>query len=110
MSGAAAAPRIGVVGHVEWVDFAVVERLPVPGEILHARRHFALPGGGGAVAAVQGRRLAGHALFLTAVGDDELGRGAPLRGQRREQLGHPVPVVEDGDDDGDVRHGSAQRP
>lgn len=65
--------RIGVVGHVEWVDFAVVDRLPRPGEILHAREHFAVPGGGGAVAAVQARRLAGEALFLTAVGDDHLG-------------------------------------
>ncbi|HEX8205809.1 MAG TPA: PfkB family carbohydrate kinase [Solirubrobacteraceae bacterium] len=65
--------RIGVVGHVEWVDFAVVDRLPRSGEILHAREHFAVPGGGGAVAAVQARRLAGEALFLTAVGNDALG-------------------------------------
>ena len=64
---------IAVVGHVEWVDFAVVEQLPQPGEILHAREHFAEPGGGGAVAAVQAARLAGAALFLTAVGDDHLG-------------------------------------
>ncbi len=72
------APAIAVVGHVEWVDFAVVERLPAPGEILEvgAGEHFAAPGGGGAVAAVQGRRLAGELLFLTAVGDDELGRRA----------------------------------
>jgi ribokinase len=67
------APRVAVVGHVEWVDFAVVPRLPVAGEILHAREHFAAPGGGGAVAAVQARRLAGAALFLTAVGADDLG-------------------------------------
>jgi ribokinase len=64
---------LAVVGHVEWVDFAVVPRLPVPGEILHAGEHFAAPGGGGAVAAVQARRLAGAALFLTAVGADDLG-------------------------------------
>ena len=70
---AGAVTRIAIVGHVEWVDFAVVGRLPLPGEILHARDHFAVPGGGGAVAAVQGRRLAGAALFLTAVGSDELG-------------------------------------
>ena len=30
-------PRVGVVGHVEWVEFAVVDRLPAPGEIVHAR-------------------------------------------------------------------------
>ena len=33
-------------------------------------------GGGGAVAAVQLARLAGECLFLTALGDDELGRRA----------------------------------
>ncbi|MDQ3742661.1 MAG: PfkB family carbohydrate kinase, partial [Actinomycetota bacterium] len=64
---------IAVVGHVEWVDFAVVDSLPQPGEILHAREHFQEPGGGGAVAAVQARRLAGSALFLTALGNDHLG-------------------------------------
>ena len=34
------------------------------------------PGGGGAVAAVQLARLAGECLFLTALGDDELGHRA----------------------------------
>ena len=68
--------RVAVVGHVEWVDFAVVPRLPRQGEILHATEHFQGPGGGGAVAAVHLRRLAGSALFLTAVGDDHLGARA----------------------------------
>ena len=61
-------PRVGVVGHVEWVEFARVPRVPVAGEIVHASDVFAVPGGGGAVAAVQLRRLAGSALFLTALG------------------------------------------
>lgn len=63
--------RVGVVGHVEWVDFAVVARVPVAGEIVHARELFAEPAGGGAVAAVQLRKLAGAATFLTAVGSDD---------------------------------------
>lgn len=68
------APRTAVVGHVEWVEFAVVERLPVAGEIVAATEPtFVEPGGGGAVAAVQLARLAGDALFLTSVGDDEAG-------------------------------------
>ena len=62
--------RVGVVGHVEWVQFAVVARVPVSGEIVHARETFAEPAGGGAVAAVQLRRLAGAVRFLTALGDD----------------------------------------
>ena len=28
--------RVAVVGHVEWVEFARVERVPDPGEIVHA--------------------------------------------------------------------------
>ncbi|HEY3020264.1 MAG TPA: hypothetical protein VGJ32_08730, partial [Solirubrobacteraceae bacterium] len=71
--------RAGVLGHVEWVDFAVVDRLPQRGAILHAREHFADVGGGGAVAAVQMRRLVGAATFLTAVGDDGFGAVASAR-------------------------------
>src|SRR4051794_4438762 len=62
--------RVGVVGHVEWVQFAVVERVPAAGEIVHARGSFFEPAGGGSVAAVQLRKLAGSALFLTALGND----------------------------------------
>jgi ribokinase len=69
-------PRVGVVGHVEWVDFAPVDRVPVPGEIVHAHGAFAAAAGGGAVAAVQLRKLAGAATFLTALGDGDLGRRA----------------------------------
>jgi ribokinase len=69
--------RVAVVGHVEWVEFAVVPRMPAAGEIVHASEpSFREPGGGGAVAAVQLRKLAGSALFLTSVGDDESGRAA----------------------------------
>jgi len=71
--------KAGVVGHVEWVDFAVVDRVPVQGAIVHAREHFADAGGGGAVAAVQMRRLVGAATFVTAVGDDRVGADARER-------------------------------
>jgi ribokinase len=64
--------RVGVVGHVEWVQFAVVGRVPAAGEIVHARETFGEPAGGGAVAAVQLARLAGSAVFLTALGDDDV--------------------------------------
>jgi ribokinase len=66
------APRVGVVGHVEWVDFAVVDSLPAPGEVVHAREVFGAPGGAGAVAAVQLRRLAEAVSLFCALGDDEL--------------------------------------
>jgi ribokinase len=68
--------RVAVVGHVEWIEFARVERVPASGEIIHALETWEAPGGGGAVAAVQLARLAGQCLFLTALGDDALGRRA----------------------------------
>jgi ribokinase len=76
----------GVVGHVEWGDFVRVERLPLPGEIIHAREFFQAAAGGGAVAAVQIAKLAGSGLFLTALTDDDLGRASleQLRGEGLE--------------------------
>jgi ribokinase len=68
--------RVAVVGHVEWIDLAQVDRVPAAGEIVHAVATWQLPGGGGAIAAVQLARLAGECLFLTALGDDPLGRSA----------------------------------
>ena len=68
--------RVAVVGHVEWAEFARVEHVPAPGEIVHALETWEEPAGGGAVAAVQLTRLAGECLFLTALGDSELGRRA----------------------------------
>jgi ribokinase len=68
--------RVAVVGHVEWIEFARVERVPAPGEIVDALESWEEPGGGGAVAAVQLARLAGECLFLTALGDDALGHRA----------------------------------
>jgi ribokinase len=66
-------PRVAVVGHVEWVQFARVPHVPRAGEVIHAHEAFEEPAGGGGVAAVQLARLAGEAMLLTALGDDELG-------------------------------------
>ena len=68
--------RVAVLGHVEWIDFVRVERVPTAGEIVTAAETWAEPAGGGAVAAVQLARLAGASTFMTALGDDELGRRA----------------------------------
>lgn len=68
--------RAAVVGHVEWVTFLRVERLPVAGEILHALEAWEAPAGGGPVAAAQLARLAGGATLYTALGNDPLGRRA----------------------------------
>ena len=65
--------NVAVVGHVEWIEFVRVERVPKAGEIVHAEEVWAEAAGGGAVAAVQLARLAGSSTLFTAVGDDELG-------------------------------------
>jgi len=75
----ASRPRVAVVGHVEWVQFARVDHVPRAGEVVHAREAFEEPAGGGAVAAVQLARLAGGARLITALGDDELARRSVAR-------------------------------
>jgi ribokinase len=67
------------VGHVEWVQFARVSHVPRAGEVVHAHDPFEEPAGGGAVAAVQLARLAGRAVLVTALGEDELGRRSAAR-------------------------------
>src|SRR5437870_2899328 len=79
--------RVAVIGHVEWVEFARVERVPLPGEIVHASETWEEPGGAGAVAAVQLFKLAGAATLFTALGHDELGMRA-----EKELVGHGVRV------------------
>jgi ribokinase len=68
--------RFAVVGHIEWIRFARVARVPVAGEIAHATDAWEGTGGGGAVAAVQLAKLAGTCLFLSAVGEDRVAEDA----------------------------------
>jgi ribokinase len=68
-----------VVGHVEWVQFARVSHVPLAGEVVNGGDLFEEPAGGGAVAAVQLARLAGEAVLITALGEDELGRRSIAR-------------------------------
>ncbi len=65
-----------MVGHIEWIRFARVDRMPAAGEITHSFEDWEQTGGGGAVAALQLQRLAGESTLFTAVGDDDLGRAA----------------------------------
>jgi len=87
--------KTAVVGHVEWVTFAHVDHVPISGEIVHADDVFQLPAGGGPVAAVQLRKLAGDCTFYTAFGDDELGHRAKdeieAMGVRVESCFRPEP-------------------
>jgi ribokinase len=72
--------ELAVVGHVEWIEFVRVERVPAPGEIVHALETWEEAAGGGAVAAVQLVNLGASVRLFTALGSDELGKRA------REQL------------------------
>jgi ribokinase len=76
--------KTAVLGHVEWMEFAQVQHVPQPGEIVHVASTFSEPGGGGAVAAVQLARLAGDCTLYTALGDDEIADRARTR---LEELG-----------------------
>lgn len=79
--------RTAVIGHLEWVEFAHVERMPESGDIVHADEVWEETGGGGAVTAVQLAKLAGDCTLVTVLGADELGR--QVRAQL-EQLGVTV--------------------
>jgi ribokinase len=76
-------PRVAVVGHVEWVDFVAVTRMPREGEVIHAEGAFTRAAGGGGVAAVVLAELGAEVDFFCAVGDDALGRAAEEELTRR---------------------------
>lgn len=83
--------RVAAVGHVEWVEFVQVDRVPRPGDIVTGRRVFFEPAGGAAVAGVQLARLAGgRGAFYTSLGADEVGERAKAG---LERLGLTVHVA-----------------
>jgi ribokinase len=69
-------PHLAVVGHVEWVDFIPVTRMPQHGEVVHAEGAFARAAGGGGVVAVVLAELGAEVDFFCALGGDALGRAA----------------------------------
>lgn len=70
-------PRLAVVGHVEWVDFIPVKRMPRQGEVLHAQGNaFARAAGGGGVVAGVLADLGAAVDFFCALGDDAHGHAA----------------------------------
>lgn len=63
--------RAAVLGHIEWVEFVRVERIPQPGNIVRALEAWEEPAGGGGVSSVQLAKLAGACTLYTALGNDE---------------------------------------
>lgn len=96
--------RTAVLGHVEWVDFLRVDRVPKSGAIVNASEAWEEPAGGGGVAAVRLAALSGDCVLFTALGDDERGRRSRERlaargvrveaAERREPQRRAVTLVE----------------
>jgi ribokinase len=69
-------PRVAVVGHIEWVDFVSVERMPRQGEVVHAESLVTRAAGGGGVVSVVLAELGAEVDFFCALGDDDHGHEA----------------------------------
>jgi ribokinase len=82
--------NVAVVGHMEWVEYARVEHVPAPGDVMHALETWEEVAGGGAVAAVQLANLNGSVQFFTSFGNDELGRRARDELTERGVIVHAV--------------------
>jgi ribokinase len=82
--------RVAVVGHVEWIQFARVDRVPGPGDLVSALEWWEEPAGGAAIAAVQALRLGADVDFFAAVGDDARGRTAVEHFRELGLTVHPV--------------------
>jgi ribokinase len=90
--------RVAVVGHVEWVDFLRVDRLPEPGVVQRADRQFTHAGGGAVVAAAVLAELGADVDFFCAIGSDAHGAAAVAeltqRGIRVHAARRPGPTRE----------------
>ena len=75
--------RVGVVGHIEWVDFLPVPRFPRRGEVIHAEGGSRRAGGGGGVAASVLAEMGAEIEFFTALGDDVDGHAAVAQLEER---------------------------
>jgi ribokinase len=95
------APRIAVIGHVEWVTFTEAPFVPAAGEIVHLRDPLDQPAGGGAVSAVALARMGAEVTFYTSLGPDTpaaevlQGFGLRVEAARREHAQTRVLAVVD---------------
>lgn len=78
-------PRVVVFGSSNTDMTVRLPRLPAPGQTILGHSFLTTPGGKGANQAVAARRAGAEVVFVTAVGDDDLGRQA-LELYRREGI------------------------
>jgi len=66
--------NFAVVGHVEWMNFLKVDKLPKPGVISHSEKSIEYPAGGGSVIAKTLSELTNNQVhFFTSLGNDYYG-------------------------------------
>ncbi len=66
--------NFAVIGHVEWINFLMVDNLPKPGLISHSEKSLEYPAGGGAVIAQTLSELTTKQVhFFTSLGNDYYG-------------------------------------
>ena len=67
--------NFAVVGHIEWMNFLKVDKLPKPGVISHSEKFIEYPAGGGAVIAKTLSELTiNNVHFFTSLGNDYYGK------------------------------------
>jgi ribokinase len=80
--------RVGVVGHVEWVEFVTLDALPRGGQVARGRDSFTRAAGGGGVAAVVLAELGAQVDFFCSLGCDANGRDAAAQLEQRGVRAH----------------------
>ena len=66
--------NFAVVGHVEWINFLRVDKLPKPGIISHSKRSIEYPAGGGSIIAkILSDLTLNQIHFFTSLGNDDYG-------------------------------------
>ena len=67
--------KFAVIGHIEWINFLSVDKLPNPGIITHAKKSIELPAGGGSLIAKTLSELTNNEVhFFTSLGNDYYGK------------------------------------
>ena len=66
--------NFAVVGHVEWINFLRVDKLPKPGIISHSIKSIEYPAGGGSIIAkILSDLTLNQIHFFTSLGNDDYG-------------------------------------
>ncbi len=67
--------NLAVIGHIEWINFLMVDKLPKPGVISHSKKSIEFPAGGGSVIAkILSDLTINEVHFFTSLGNDYYGK------------------------------------